>query len=220
MVMKKETYFRVDTIHQNSRNMLAAVNKFRHRHTGFSLSQNHSALLVLDMQAYFLEERSHAFIPSSTAILPGIIKLVETFYKFQRPVFFTRHINSSQDAGLMTTWWKDLIHQDNPTSEIIPELDVSKGIVLIKNQYDAFLNTTLQEALHAIEVSQLVICGVMTHLCCESTARSAFMRGFEVFFTIDGTATYTEDFHRATLLNLSHGFAIPLLMDEVLQVFS
>jgi bifunctional isochorismate lyase / aryl carrier protein len=58
----------------------------------------------------------------------------------------------------------------------------------------------------------------MTHLCCETTARSAFMRGFEVFFTMDGTATYNEQLHRASLLTLSHGFALPVLMDELLRL--
>jgi isochorismate hydrolase len=56
----------------------------------------------------------------------------------------------------------------------------------------------------------------MTHLCCETTARSAFIHGFEVFFTIDGTATYTEAHHRATLLNLANGFATPVLVAELL----
>ncbi len=57
----------------------------------------------------------------------------------------------------------------------------------------------------------------MTHLCCETTARSAFVRGFEVFFTIDGTATYNKEFHFATLHNLAHGFALPILVDEILD---
>jgi isochorismate hydrolase len=57
----------------------------------------------------------------------------------------------------------------------------------------------------------------MTHLCCETTARSAFVRGFEVFFTIDGTATYNQGFHLGTLVNLSHGFATPVLASEILS---
>jgi len=59
------------------------------------------------------------------------------------------------------------------------------------------------------------VCGVMTHLCCETTARSAFIRGFKTYFTIDGTATYNEQFHMASLINLSHGFAIPVLIDDI-----
>ncbi|HDD44696.1 MAG TPA: isochorismatase family protein, partial [Candidatus Desulfofervidus auxilii] len=49
------------------------------------------------------------------------------------------------------------------------------------------------------------------------TARSAFMRNFEVFFVVDGTATYNRNFHLATLLNLSHGFAIPVLTQEIIN---
>jgi isochorismate hydrolase len=56
----------------------------------------------------------------------------------------------------------------------------------------------------------------MTHLCCETSARAAFVRGFEVLFPVDGTATYNQAFHRATLLNLSHGFAKVVLADEIL----
>ena len=93
---------------------------------------------------------------------------------------------------------------------------MSNGIVLKKSQYDAFYDTSLEDVLKKNRVSQVVICGVMTHLCCETTARSAFMRGFEVFFTVDGTATYNKNFHLATLLNLSHGFATPTLVNELL----
>jgi len=66
-------------------------------------------------------------------------------------------------------------------------------------------------------VNQIVIAGVMANLCCESTARSAFMRGFEVFFTIDGTAANNKNFHMASLLNLSYGFATPVLTTEILE---
>jgi isochorismate hydrolase len=38
-----------------------------------------------------------------------------------------------------------------------------------------------------------------------------------VFFLVDGTATYTEDLHRASLLNLAHGFATPILVAEILE---
>ncbi len=116
----------------------------------------------------------------------------------------------------MATWWRDLITEANPLSTITPALDTTGGLTLVKTQYDAFYNTSLEVHLCTQQVTQVVICGVMTHLCCETTARSAFMRGFEVFFTIDGTATYTEAHHRAALLNLSHGFVTPVFIAELL----
>ena len=95
----------------------------------------------------------------------------------------------------MSPWWHgDLIRPEDPLSEVSPRFDVSKGKVVEKSRYDAFYQTQLEEALRGQKISQVVICGVMTHLCCETTARSAFMRGFEVFFTVDGTATQNEAF--------------------------
>jgi len=171
------------------------------------------------MQDYFLKETSHAFVPSGRAIIPPIQALLSIFSTRHYPVIFTRHANRPEDVGLMAVWWQDILGADSPYSAITAELDMAGAIIVEKNQYDAFYGTHLEKMLRAMGVSQIVICGVMTHLCCETTARSAFMRGFEVFFCIDGTATYTEAFHKASLMNLAHGFAIPVLIEEVMSAF-
>jgi isochorismate hydrolase len=46
-----------------------------------------------------------------------------------------------------------------------------------------------------------------TNLCCETTARDAFMRDFRVFFLADGSASSGRDYHLASLRNLAYGFA-------------
>jgi isochorismate hydrolase len=176
-----------------------------------------SALLALDLQAYFLDETSHAFVPSGPAILPGINALIRAYVRRGLPVFLTRHMNTPTDAGPMASWWRDLITAENPLSRFDVRLDLSAGVEIRKTRYDAFFDTPLESLLNEREIHQVVIGGLMTHLCCETTARSAFMRGFEVFFLVDGTATYTEDFHRASLLNLAHGFATPILVAEILE---
>ncbi|MFO8100800.1 MAG: isochorismatase family protein [Dehalococcoidia bacterium] len=214
--MKKERYFSPESIEAKSRDMLQDIEELRKRHP-LKLSPQRSALLVLDMQRYFLNEDSHAFVPSAPAIIPGIAKLIGAYSQKGLPIVFTRHTNTEANAGMMSIWWRDLIDAESPSSEIIPELDSSQGIVLEKNQYDAFYGTNLEEMLREKQISQVVICGVMTHLCCETTARAAFVRGFEVFLAIDGTATYSEPFHRATLWNSAHGFAVPMLIDEMIK---
>jgi isochorismate hydrolase len=60
----------------------------------------------------------------------------------------------------------------------------------------------------------LIIGGVMTNLCCETTARSAFTKNFSVVFLSDGTATADEAMHRASLLNLGYGFARVMTCEE------
>ena len=166
-----------------------------------------TALLVVDMQRYFLTPESHAYLPSAAGIIAGLNELAATFAASGLPVIFTRHVNTEDDAGSLGLWWNDLIKVEDPLSEICDELDTSVGTVVEKCQYDAFHGTGVEETLTALGIKRVVITGVATHLCCETTARSAFVRGFEVTFPVDGTATYDADHHLATLLNLSHGFA-------------
>jgi isochorismate hydrolase len=213
--MNREPYFTPETIQAKSRTMLESLTIFRARHVDIVFHPDRAALLVLDMQDYFLRARSHAFVPSTPAILPNIQALVESFYAANRPVIFTCHINTDADAGMMSRWWQDVIRAGSPDSAFTASLDTSKGIIVQKSQYDAFYNSNLETILRDRGVEQVVVMGVMTHLCCETTARSAFVRGFEVFFCIDGTATYTEKQHCASLLNLSHGFAVLTLCKEI-----
>jgi isochorismate hydrolase len=116
---------------------------------------------------------------------------------------------------MLAVWWGDLINKRDPMCGISPKLYHKNATVVKKTQYDAFYQTPLENLLREKGVTQVVITGVMTNLCCETTARSAFVRGFSVFFTVDGTATYNEEFHKATLLNLSYGFALPVLCNDL-----
>jgi nicotinamidase-related amidase len=212
----KTEYFTPSTIAGKAREMLDELPARREfARSGYDPAQ--AALVVLDMQRYFLDPGSHAFAPSAQAVLPGIRVLGEGFIEKGRPVVLTRHLNTPENSAQMASWWADLIREEDPASEIVPELGRLKAMQIRKSQYDAFHMTGLEERLRGLGVTQVVISGVLTHLCCETTARSAFVRGFKVFFTVDGTATYYEDFHRATLLNLSHGFAVPVLVDDIRQ---
>ena len=210
----KTRYFTPETLFEKARAMKDELALLMRHQTAFSPEK--SALLILDMQRYFLDADSHAHIPSAEAILPRVDALREAYVDAGLPIVWTRHLNTPADAGSMSRWWQDLIGAENPLSEIDPALDTSSGLVIEKAQYDAFYQTDLAEYLREKNIKQVLISGVMTHLCCETTARSGFVQGFDVFFLIDGTATYNEDFHRATLLNLAHGFATPILSEEII----
>jgi isochorismate hydrolase len=212
----KEPYFTIQSLEHQALELYQQIAD-RSQKKAVSFQPQQSALLVLDMQAYFLDASSHAYIPSVGAILPGILQLIDAYFTHQRPIFFTQHINTIDNAGMMSVWWKDLITLKHPLQGIIPEIDQSLGTLIQKSQYDAFHQTPMEEMLHEKVVTQVVLCGVMTHLCCETTARSAFMRGFEVFFPVDGTATYNLAYHRASLMNLAHGFASVVFMKDILD---
>ena len=184
----------------------------------FDFRPEKAALLVIDMQDYFTTEKSHAFVPDAPQIIKNIKRLTKAFKEIERPIIYTRHIDVDPE-NTMSRWWKDNICEKDPLSLIHKDLDSDPGSVLVKHQYDAFLNTDLEERLKKNSTGQIVITGVVTHLCCETTARSAFMRNFETFFVTDATGDYEEEYAKATLLNLSHGFAVPMTSKKLLASF-
>ena len=212
----KSRYFTFENIQEKAKSIKNEAENYCPPNSIYFIPEN-AALLVIDMQKIFLEEKYSSFIPSAPAIMPGIKQLHDKFHELKRPIIYTRHINTKENAGMMSRWWKSFIMEDYKSSQITDKLDSSKSIVVKKPQYDAFIESDLESILKDNNVSQLVICGVMTHLCCETTARSAFMKRFEVFFTVDGTATYNEQLHRGAIINLAHGFAKPVLIDEIIS---
>ncbi len=198
----KERYLTPGDIEENARRLIpeAAV-----RGPAFDISR--AALLILDMQSFFLDKKSHAVVPDAHAIVKGLAGLAGRFRAAGRPVITTRHSNTADNAGMIKIWWNDILEPGSSDVALEPTLEELSTAVVDKAQYDAFYRTELEDILRAAGTEQVVVTGVMTHLCVETTARSAFVRGFAVFVPADGTATYNREYHAASLLNLSHGVA-------------
>lgn len=211
--MLKEKYFTDNSINEVSSAMLFKMQHVRKN----SLDISSSALLVIDMQDFFLKDKSHAYIPSSNSIIKNINKLIKVFKAKNRPIVFTRHINDESNAKMMKIWWKDILTENSKFSKISSDIDTSYGVVVNKTQYDAFFKTNLEKLINEHKVLSVVIVGVMTNLCCDTTARSAFIRGYSVYFPVDATATYNRSLHEASLLNLAHGLAYVGLVDDFLN---
>lgn len=214
--MLKENYFNSKNIIAVTKKMMQELNKFYGKKE-MKFCFDASALLVIDMQKYFLDKGSHAFVPSATAIIPNIKRLIK-YFRRKRPIIFTQHINTPENAGMLKKWWNDIITTDNDYYELNKELYFPDAPVVVKTQYDAFYKTNLKKILLKHRVRQVAITGVMTNLCCETTARSAFVQGFEVFFVVDGTATQNIKMHKATLINLTYGFANPVLTRDIIKL--
>ncbi len=177
-----------------------------------------SALLVVDMQRFFLELPSHAFIPSAPRIIPNIQLLMDFFRRRELPIILTKYaLNKNEKNNPMSSWWADELFEADVRSEIVDEISQLDNQVIVKRGYSAFHKTSLEKNLKMGGIKNLFISGVMTHLCCDSTARDAFQHGFSVYFVADATATYNEELHFSSLMTISHGFAIPILTREVLQ---
>lgn len=215
----KERYITENNIKSKSQIWLKDIGKYTRKRENFQLDISDSALLVIDMQNFFLSSRSHAFIPSSKAIVSNIKQLVEAYRKYRYPIVFTRYaLTDGEDPGIMGRWWRDVVMDGEYFSQIIQSLKPRKDeFVIRKSKYSIFYNTELEKFLKAKGVKSIVMTGVMTHLCCETAAREAFVRDLEVYFVIDCTATINEELHLASLKTLAHGFAIPVITEDVLK---
>jgi bifunctional isochorismate lyase/aryl carrier protein len=212
----KEAYFTKETISEQAADWIDLYGNPR-KAASQPFDIKRAGLLILDMQRYFLEQDSHAYVPGGQMIVPGLKRLAGKFREAGRPVIATRHENKAGSAGMMASWWSELITRDHPLVDIYQDLEILPGEILQKSQYDAFYNSSLKKILHQNGVEQVVIGGVMTHLCCETTARSAFVQGLEVFFLVDGTATYNQGYHTATLRNLAHGVAVLISVEKLME---
>ncbi|MFH0815885.1 MAG: isochorismatase family protein [Methanobacteriota archaeon] len=218
--MRDANYVTARNLAQKSAEWIALAEGRCRAKENFHLVPEGSALLVIDMQRFFTDSLSHAYIPAVDAILPNVQALIGAYRKRCLPVIFTRHaFLSEEDPGILGKWWRDALLEGDEYAEVDPRVAPDKGeLVLRKNRYSAFSNPRLEKKLRGGKIGQIVIAGVMTHLCCETTARDAFMRDFEAYFTVDATATDDEELHCATLQTLSSGFAVPVSTAEVLRI--
>lgn len=163
------------------------------------------ALIVIDVQNYFFDPASPAYLTGSAAIVPRIDRLVAAAGTAGAPVFFTVHRAPTAPGNLMAARYKRL-----PQGK---ECDLWRGIaippkpiMLEKEYYSAFHRTGLAARLRRRGIETIVLCGAMTHLCVDTTARHGFMLGFKPVVIADACCSKDPAFHRAALLALGHGF--------------
>ncbi len=103
-------------------------------------------------------------------------------------------------------------------------LVVAPGDILLdKPRFGAFHGTDLELILRSRGIDTLIITGIATNVCCETTAREAAVRDFRVFFLSDGTATFgigelsPAELQRVTCATLGLLFAQVLTADEMLR---
>ncbi|CAG8504940.1 11254_t:CDS:2 [Scutellospora calospora] len=176
-----------------------------------------AALLVIDMQEFF---RSDVV----DKIIPNVKSIVLTCHKKGIPVLWTQHghMNVELDGGALARWWKnkdEMLMRGSEKWQIFKELDsiverspTSIGtldfIIKSKTRYDAFYKTELDSFLTSLGIKTLIISGVKTNLCCETTAKRAFDENYDIVFLEDATATDTKEMHEAALLNIGYGWGI------------
>jgi len=175
------------------------------------------ALCIIDMQNYFCSREGRAYLPSSEAIIPNLDNLRKAFIDAGLPVVFTQHGHKNSDAKHpLLRWWSQDIVIGTTEFELDPRLHPSEGSYIVgKDQYSAFRSDKFCRFVNKKGIGALVIAGVMTNLCCESTSRDAFMENMDVYLLADGTATVSEEMHVGTLRSIAYGFGYVATCEEM-----
>jgi ureidoacrylate peracid hydrolase len=177
-----------------------------------TLTPAKTALVVVDMQDYFVAEGMPSYTPDAAAIVPNINRLAEAVRATGGLVVWiqTEAPSDPDDwanraEGTSAESWaarQDLLAKDGAGFAIHESCDVhAEDEVAIKIRYSAFIPypSELDDLLRARGIDTMLITGVATSTCCESTARDGSMWGYRTIMVADGNADQTDRLHSHTL---------------------
>lgn len=142
---------------------------------------NAPTLLLVDVQREYFTPGSPLLIPDGEAVLARLAGLLVAAREVGVPVI---HVQHHEDAS------SEVFSTGTSAVETMEDVAPAQGEpLLVKHLPGCFDGTALDELLQELGTRTLVIGGFMTHLCCDTTARQAHARGYDVVFLTDGTAT-------------------------------
>lgn len=175
-----------------------------------------TALVVVDMQNYFLDPSSPASAPNARAIVPNINRTAAALRAKGGKVVWIRTL-FTEDAlhaiphfhhVLMTPPRFEtrcaMLDREAEGSQIWPELEVKdEDLVVEKTRYSGMIQgaSALDNILRAAGITAIWVAGTMTNACCESTARDAMMLNYRTTMIHDANASIRDDEHAASLIN-------------------
>ncbi|WP_405795957.1 cysteine hydrolase family protein [Streptomyces sp. NBC_01506] len=189
-----------------------------------------AALVVIDVQQGF-EEMERWGVRNNPEADDNIAALIDAWQASGRPVVFARHDSTEPDSplrpGYVGNGFKEYVERRRGKGAAGSELLVAKTV------NSAFYGTPDPDAwLKAAGIRQVVVAGIQTNMCAETTARMAGNLGYEVFFALDATYTFglegpwgwelsAQELARATAVSLhGGGFAKVVTTEEMVGAAS
>jgi len=173
-------------------------------HVFNELDPARTAHVVVDLQNGFMAPGQPAEIPMAREIVSNVNRISAAL----------------RVAGGLVVSMDAAFAEGSYGHSLWSELDVLPGDLKVKkNRFGAFVpgSSPLHAILQGRGIDTVIITGTATNVCCESTARDAMMMNYKVIFVSDGTATYNDEEHNATLGIMLAMFADVMTTDEVVS---
>ena len=190
-----------------------------------------ACLLVVDVQNDFVSSKGSAAqrgedVSAAQAAVPRLICLIDDARRVGLTVVYVKTTHSewtdtpswiyrkSQQSALDTcregTWGAEFYEGISP---------LPSERIVIKHRYSAFINTDLNTVLKAKGIESVLVTGVATNVCVETTARDAYMYDYYVTMVEDGAAAYDPKLHESTLENMRRHFGLVASSGEIIETW-
>jgi len=187
-----------------------------------------TALVVVDMQNYFVAEGFAAEVPAARGIVPNINRMAKALRAAGGTVVWIQ----TTATGALEHWGNHHTHMLTPDRvekrltqlneghegfKVYPKLEALPTDLRVKKiKYSAFIqgSSDIDAQLRSRGIDTLLITGTVTNVCCESTARDAMMLDYRVVMLSDGNASLTDEEHAASLNNFMIFFGDVMTVDE------
>lgn len=195
-----------------------------------AIPKQETAVLVVDMQRAFFNDtdslgKSGIDVSPLRAAIPGCVKLVNLARASGVPVIFTRYVympgmvdfGAPHGVAPAARRASNSLGYGTDEIELIPELGVRPDEVVIdKSRPSAFYGTRLEPVLTGMGIRNLIICGVTTNICVETTARDAGQRDYGTFVVSDAVAEFLPERNHYALFGLAwmFGFVVDVAAIE------
>jgi ureidoacrylate peracid hydrolase len=185
-----------------------------------------TVVLTIDMQNEFLhEEGGFAKRGQDPKPLQKIVPTLVNFLEKVRSISSVKIIHTimTEDEWTTPKCWRD---DPNPVlvkgtwgTEFYGIKPLASELILPKFWYGAFSGSNLNSILQNLDIKTLIISGVLTNVCVDTTAREAFQNNYNVIVLSDCTAAYTSEEHFAALQNICKYFGYVVTSKDVLSVW-
>lgn len=142
------------------------------------------ALIVIDVQEGFFSDSNYP-VYNEKELINNINQLIDSFRKDGKPIIFVRHID------------EDLIKGTRPWEVYSKIHSTSDDLYVAKTTPDSFFKTELLNVLKTNNIDSIVIVGLQTEYCIDTTCKSAFGKGISTILVSDGHSTYDNSFMKA-----------------------
>jgi len=193
------------------------------------LRPENTALVVIDMQNYFMHDTQQSCVPMAREVVDNVNKLaaatraaggkviwVQNFAPYPSKDNWDKLKERYTAEGSKLRW--ESMQKEAFGFELWPTLDVKpEDLRVTKRRFSAFIqgSSDIEIQLKDCNIDTIMVSGVATNVCCESTARDAMMLNYRTLMVSDACAATTDEEHAASLSNFYLFFGDVQTTDEL-----